>query len=148
MFAVSSSSSHTGIDSVWMLRPYFFLYTYYYAMSWPFSSALKGRCHGSSSTSTPASALRDELCRHLLKWPFCLLLCYARMPHSLIFTGTLLIYIKYIILHRVFSQGEFWQSLLLELLVVFQNNSTYLPESIYSNFSVTRGPALGEKNVL
>ena len=39
-------------------------------------------------------------------------------------------YIKYIILHRVFSQGEFWQSLLLGLLVVFQNNSTYLPEHI------------------
>ena len=116
-----------------------------YAMSWPFSSALKGRCHGSSSTSTPASALRDELCRHLLKWPFCLLLCYARMPHSLIFTGTLLIYIKYIMLHRVFSQGEFWQSV---LQVVFQNDSTYLPEPIYSNLSVTRGAALCEKNVL
>ena len=43
------------------------------------------------------------------------------MPHSLIFTGTLLIYIKYIMLHRVFSQGEFWQSVLLGLLVVFQN---------------------------
>ena len=116
-----------------------------YAMSWPFSSALKGRCHGSSSTSTPASALRDELCRHLLKWPFCLLLCYARMPHSLIFTGTLLIYIKHIILHRVFSQGEFWQSV---LQVVFQNDSTYLPEPIYSNLSVTGGAALGEKNVV